>query len=212
MKLEDLKPADQKLVQMNFGDEIEKEAAARIELAKECYDYGFSKLASAIADDFDAAVAELEKQAAEEEKDEDEKEKDEESDKTAAELGRFICKGTEEGLRKMGQERRGDEMAYLWPFVEEKVAAKGAMAGLKRLGASISEKAKAGKDFVAKQHAKGVKEVKGAVRPTGKKKPGAVDRALKGVKGVGRLGAIYGTPAAALTAGGAMAMGGKKEE
>jgi hypothetical protein len=132
MKFEDLSPEDQKLVNTDLGD-FEKEAAARLELANEMYEVGFNKLAAETADSMDEYFSKV---ASAEEVD-NSISLDSESEKVAQELGAFIEKGYIDGLRKLGEERHGDETVYLMPFLEEKVAAKGAKAWLAGLGKKV---------------------------------------------------------------------------
>jgi hypothetical protein len=127
MRYEDLSPEDQKLLNTDLGS-FEKEAAAHLELAAEMYDTGFHKLAQETADNLEALYAE--KTASAEDAG---LAIDAETEKLAEDLGSFIERGFFDGLRKLGQERYGDEAAYLRPFIEEKVAAAGAAYALAKL-------------------------------------------------------------------------------
>ena len=138
MRFEDLSAADQKLLNTDLGD-FEKEAAAELALADEMYTAGFQKLAVETADYLDSLYEE--KVAAEKEDSKEDKEEDKEEEKKASDLSAFIERGYFDGLRKLGSERYGDEMAYLMPFVEEKIAEAGAAAALAKL-AEGSEPAK----------------------------------------------------------------------
>lgn len=213
MKFEDLSPADQKLLKTDMGA-FEKEAAARLELANEMYEVGFNKLATETADSLDEYFAKV---AGEEEVD-NSINLDGESEKVAQELGAFIEKGYVDGLLKLGQERHGDEMAYLMPFLEEKVAAKGAKAFLsglskkvKGFGDSAKKWGKGAKKEVSSKAEKGVKAVKSY-------HSGAVKDVKSGVKGkdYGRAakgtGKLVGPYAALMGAGGAGAYAAKKKD
>lgn len=224
MKFEDLSPEDQKLVNTDLGD-FEKEAAARLELANEMYEVGFNKLAAETADSMDEYFSKV---ASAEEVD-NSISLDSESEKVAQELGAFIEKGYIDGLRKLGEERHGDETVYLMPFLEEKVAAKGAKAWLAGLGKKVkgfgeaakskakdvggSAKAKAtaagsyakgkataAKTNVAKYHSDAARDVKEGIKDKN------YTRAAKGG------GKLVGPYAAILGAGGAGAYAAKKKD
>lgn len=212
MKFEDLSPADQKLLSTDLGD-FEKEAAARLELANEMYEVGFNKLAAETADSLDEYFSKV----ANEEVD-NSINLDGNSEKVAQELGSFIEKGYVDGLRKLGQERHGDEMAYLMPFLEEKVAAKGAKAFLhslskkvKGFGGKVSDKAKDFGGKVSEKSKQGVKEVK-------KYHSGAVKDIKSGIKGkeYGKAakgtGKLVGPYAALLGGAGAATYAAKKKD
>jgi len=153
MKFENMSPEDQKLVNTEFAPELEKEAAAEVMVANEMYDAGFSNLAVATADEIDKLAAEDEKE--DKEKDKEEK-MDEEGEKRAADLSAFIERGYFDGLRKLGMERHGDENAYLYPFIQVKLAetapAAAASLGAKMKGlfgkakSAVGSAAGAGKD------------------------------------------------------------------
>jgi len=203
MKLHELSPEDQKLVQTDLG-EFDKIAEEQMAIADEMYTVGFTKLAAETADYLDAMFEKV----AEDKKEEKEEELDEESEKKAAELGAFIERGYFDGLRKLGAERHGDELAYLLPFVEEKIAAKGAEGALAKGWKAFKAYHTKGK----KQLASGGSALKRAV--TGKSEAGRDlgsksrwGAAKAGLKEVGKGGARF-LPHAAV-AGGA-AYGGKK--
>ena len=139
MRYEDLSAADKQLLNTDLG-EIEKEASAQIALADEMYNTGFYKLAQEAADSIEEAYA------ADQVKVAADLNMDDESEKTAQDLSQFIERGFFDGLRKLGSERYGDEMAYIVPFIEEKVAAAGAQMALDKLAG----KAKAEANFVRK--------------------------------------------------------------
>lgn len=117
-----LSEQDKALINADFGEEIEKVAAAHAADIQEAYAYGFAKLAAEVAEAKDEEDKK-EKEGSKEDKDEDKKEKmDEESEKKAAELGAFIERGFFDGLRKLGAERHNNEAYYLEPFITAKVA------------------------------------------------------------------------------------------
>lgn len=126
--------AEQKqLLETDFGSDLEKFAEEKLAACENCYDYGFSKIATEVANDLDAmykAAEEDEKKEEKEEKEEEGEDKgekkedmeDKEYEKAAAELGSFIERGMFDGLRKLGSERHGSEVAYLEPLILQKVA------------------------------------------------------------------------------------------
>lgn len=190
MRYEDLSVEDQRLLNTDLGD-FEKDAAEQVALADEMYSVGFSKLASETADYLDEMMA----KTAESKEEEKEEEKDEETEKKAAELGAFIERGFFDGLRKLGQERHGDQTAYLAPFIEEKIAAAAA--------AEATEKwlPKAWKAFKG-YHVGAAKNIAGHKMPP--KAPGKVVEKLEGwdrAKSVGK-GALKLSPYAAAGIGG----------
>ena len=224
MKFEDLSPEDQKLVNTDLGA-FEKEAAARLELANEMYEVGFNKLAAETADSMDEYFSKV---ASAEEVD-NSINLDSESEKVAQELGAFIEKGYIDGLRKLGQDRHGDETVYLMPFLEEKVASKGAKAWLAGLGKKVKgfgeaakskakdvggsakakataagsyakDKATAAKKNVSKYHSDAARDVKEGIKDKN------YTRAAKGG------GKLVGPYAALLGAGGAGAYAAKKKD
>lgn len=125
MKFEDLSAEDQALLNTDFPEEIEKQAAAEVALAQDLYASGFAKLASESADAMDKVAEEEE----EEEKEKPENKLDEEEKKEAAARGAFIAQGYIDGLKKLGSDRHGDENHYIYPFIAEKLAAGGMEAG-----------------------------------------------------------------------------------
>lgn len=129
MKIEELSAEDQALVKTDFGTDLEKVASEQAAVIQEMYQTGFDKLATAAADDMD--------KAAEQTKIASESELDGEQEKTASELGSFIERGFYDGLRKLGADRHGNEMHYLMPFVEEKVAEAGAHSAMKAFGGKV---------------------------------------------------------------------------
>lgn len=114
MRFQDLSPEDQRLLQTDLG-EFDKVAAEQVALIDEMYTTGFNKLANETADWLD-------KLAEEEAEKEEEDKMDEEGEKTAAALGAWTERGFFDGLRKLGSDRYGDELHYLYPFLEEKIA------------------------------------------------------------------------------------------
>ena len=118
MDIKSLSAEDQALLNTQFSPELEKEAAESVKLASELYTTGHDKLAAETADL-------LEKMAEEEEKEEKEegKELNEDQKKEASVRGAFIAQGFIDGLKKLGSERYNDELAYLAPFIHEKIAA-----------------------------------------------------------------------------------------
>lgn len=218
----------QELVNTDFGEEIEKMAAERVGACQEAYAYGFNKLAKDIADAKDEADKKEEKK-----EDKEEEKMDEESEKAAAELGAFIERGTFDSLRKLGSERHGDEMHYIAPFVEEKIAADFGAMGKKVMDAVKAAPGKAkdlavkGKDAVVMNHKQmtgnfrqgyeGVKSSIKGVSQYGDKLTDA-ERKARAVGGLKRLGegALRASPYAAVAGAGgvgvAKAVGSKKEE
>lgn len=218
MRFEDLSPEDQRLVNTDLGS-FEKEAEARLSLANEMYSVGFNKLAAETADNLDAYYAKV----AEASEVDDSISLDSESEKVAQELGAFIEKGYVDGLRKLGAERHGDEMAYLMPFLEEKVAAKGAESFLARFGAKAKafgakavEKGKKGVETAKKYHEGGSKAVAKAEKhsrftESAKKH---YEGAKEKVRGAGGKVKSYHTSAAEQAKGGVKKfkeVGGKRE-
>ena len=72
-----------------------------------------------------------------EEEDEEKKASDDEFEKAAAELGSFIERGMFDTLTKLGSERHEDPMHYFYPYIEEKVAAKGAKGAIDKMWSSV---------------------------------------------------------------------------
>jgi len=191
MRFEDLSPEDQALVNTDFG-ELDKIAEEKVAVATEMYSHGFNDLAEATADEFDKlASAEAE---------EEELEKDAASDAASAELGALIERGYFDGLKKLGSERHGDSMHYIYPFVEEKVAALGATAAtnkyFEKVAANIFQKAWKGTKNWGKSLEKKIKAGSNA-------KSGKVKRKhyTDAAKQVGKAGA-YGVGGALAAKGG----------
>lgn len=166
MLYEDLNEMDQELVQTEFDEEIEKAASEKVAAIQEVYEYGKDQ-----AEKLAAEIDEMYKLAEEDEEDEDEDEEEGDEEKTSAdeafekeasELGSFIERGLHDELVKLGSERHGDPLYYYLPYIEEKIAAKGAMKALKKFRKGMSAKA------LKQQYAKGVKKGKKAIA-TGKK-------------------------------------------
>lgn len=137
MKFEELSKEDQDLLNTDLGD-FDKYAQEEVALAQEMYQTGFEKLASETADYIDE-MYEMQKKA---EEDKEEEKEDEEQEKKASDLSAFIERGYFDGLVKEGTERHGDAMYYLYPFIEEKVAAKAAKGALSKLWETTKGKAK----------------------------------------------------------------------
>jgi hypothetical protein len=132
MKFSDLSAADQRLLQTDLGD-FDKVAAQQFEEASDCYNQGFEKFAAEAADAQDEAD-EMDKKASELEP---ESLLTPEQEKVAAELGAITEKGFFDGLCKLGSERHGDEMHYLWPFIEQKIAQEGAAVALEKFAGKM---------------------------------------------------------------------------
>jgi len=195
----------QELINTDFGEEIEKIAAARVDACDSVYIYGFNKMASEVADamdSFDKTAAE-DGEKEEKEEEEDEEEMDEESEKQAAELGAFIERGFFDGLRKLGSDRHGDALHYLAPYLIEKTAEMAAHDAAEKMAASLGEyaararqavsgagravaergraaagKAKAWHGQRMQQGAGGVQKVRQAATGEAPGKAGIVDRVL----------------------------------
>jgi len=134
MRFSDLSAADQQLLRTDLGD-FDKVAAQQLEEASDCYNQGFEKFAAEAADAQDEAD-EMDKQASEYE---DESILTPEQEKVAAELGAITEKGFFDGLCKLGSERHGDEMHYLWPYIEQKIAQEGAAYALERAADQLAK-------------------------------------------------------------------------
>ena len=119
MKRSELSTEDQNLLGTEFPAELEKEAASEVAIFAEMYDTGFEKIAVQIADSMDAAA-----QAAAAEVT-----LSKEAEERAQELAIPTERGTFDGLRKLGQERHGDEWFYIHPLVMEKEAGMKERAG-----------------------------------------------------------------------------------
>jgi hypothetical protein len=191
MRFEDLSPEDQRLVQTDLG-EFDKVAAAQLETVNEMYEVGFSKLASETADHLDALMV----ARAEHAKTASASRLDEESEKYASEYGAFIERGFFDGLVKLGQERHGNGWFYIYPFLEEKVAAAGAEQALEKLGGRAGDLWKAIQSGGGKVMG-AVKGVPGKARAAGKAIkdydykgiPGKAGKALKEAPGKAYAGA-----------------------
>ena len=227
MNIADLGVEDQKIVNYDFGTEVEKQAQEKVAMVQEMYQQGHDKIASDIANEYDelikAAAEEEEKEKEEyakmekkeEEKDEEEKKASISLEKTASELGAFIERGVFDGLQKLGSERHQDPLYYFAPYIEEKVAQAGAESALAKFAAKGGIVAKAlGLGRSAKKGAKGVMgDYAEGARQTGAAMKGAVTgKGAKGGKLTGKQRAgMAGSAAAdiavpsALLAGGALA-------
>ena len=211
MRFEDLSPEDRKLVQTDLGD-FDKEAAEKLATVNEMYEVGFLKLASETADNLDRiAAASTQTKVATEAK------MDKGSEKVAAEYGAFIERGFFDGLCKLGQERHGDELYYIMPFIEEKVAALGAGKALAALGNQLKNVGAYHKTMAqkAKHGVKGLQTAYGKQDPNFiTKTPGmraaAKSEGLKQLGGAARMGIPHAVGAAALGTG--MALKGKKKK
>lgn len=192
MKRTELSAQDQALLNTDFGD-MDKEAAAQVELINDLYSTGFNKLATETADELDALDA-AEKTAAAEE---DEGALDEESEKIASDLAAYAERGYFDGLRKLGSERHGDELHYLYPMMAEKLASvamekaaaksNAMMSALKNFGKSVSKNVRGGVK-ATQQHA-------GDVGKAGKKlvgTPGGKTLAGLGLATAGGAGILGG--------------------
>ena len=124
MRFSDLSRADQELLQSDLGN-FDKVAAEQVALIDEMYSTGFNKLAAETADMLDKLA---------------EEELDEEGEKTAAVCGAWTERGFFDGLAKLGADRHGDELYYLAPFIEEKIAGKASDAMKSIRGAYNSAK------------------------------------------------------------------------
>jgi hypothetical protein len=208
MKFEDLSQEDQKLVNTDLG-EFEKHAAADMAIADEMYTVGFTKLASETADYLDNMFA-MQKEASEAPAEDNKM--DEASEKIAQDRAAFIERGYFDGLRKLGSDRHGDEMAYLYPFIQEKIAA----GRWESAGKWIADKTKA----VAEQAGKAKGAVKAKAKDVGenvayraKAAKGAVTSEGKGARKMFAQEAFKGTgkPAAGIAAGTAAYQFGKHQ-
>ena len=203
MRFEDLSPEDQSLLNTDLGEDLEKVAAEKVAAANEVYAYGCQQ-GEAIAAELD----ELYKQAEEEEdedEDEDEEEEEEEKsaseiefEKTAAELGAFIERGIFDTLTKLGSEQHGDPLHYYYPYIEEKVAKKGATKAVEGWVKKLWGKTK---DY----HKGAVEDIKKGFQSSGKKGggkkgPSGLDRVKSVAKGVGKLSPYAAVPASAAVA------------
>lgn len=157
MELKDLSKADQDLVNTQFPEDLEKQAAAEVAVAGECMNVGASLAAS--------SVEELEKFAAEKEEEEEDHEKklDEEHKKEGSIRGAFVARAYINNLIKEGQEKHNDPWTYLAPLIVEKYAMSGRMEAAKAFASKMKGKASEGagkvlhkmKDFGGKAVEKG---------------------------------------------------------
>jgi len=185
MKFEELTKEDQTLVNTKFPEALEKDAAAEAEMINELYLTGFDKLAAEAAE----AVDEHEKEEKAKEKEEKEKpELKEEHKKEASARGAFIARGYIDGLMKLGEEKHQDPFHYLYPALQEKLAAKGKAMPFEALR-GLAKKLHKG---VKGQAHKAVSDVKKVVTGKGAK-GGAVsgkERVAAGAKTVARAGGL----------------------
>ena len=198
MRFSDLSRADQELLQSDLGN-FDKVAAEQVALIDEMYSTGFNKLAAETADMLDKLA---------------EEELDEEGEKTAAVCGAWTERGFFDGLAKLGADRHGDELYYLAPFIEEKIAGKA--KGLKDTLAGAYNKAKGAvvdNHAIMKSNAKAAWTGKG-VEPkhwnATKSKKGQKMRKLTPMERAQSAGhaALRATPYA--VGGGAIGLGGYK--
>jgi hypothetical protein len=206
MKFSELSQQDKMLLNTDFSEGLEKAAAEEVNIFNQMYTMGYEKLASETADSLD-------KLAAEKDEEEEEKEElDEESEKKAAELGAIIERGFFDGLCKLGQDRHGDEMHYLAPFVQEKMAgwrdnlAKG-QKSVSDFGAKLKGHAEKGTQAVKDYHKgigeharaamQGSKSMQGAHGGKREMLIGAGERAMEAGKALGKS-----TPHLAVAGGG----------
>lgn len=178
MKITDLSAEDQALLNTEFPAELQKEAQAEVEKANDLYAVGFDKIASEMADDADKK---------EDEEKEEKKELSEEHKKEAAARGAFIARGVIDGLMKLGSERHGDELHYLYPAISEKLAmdmkkVKELASAAKAKMQSAASKAKASAQAAGSKAKEKAKEVKQMAH----KHPG------KAMAGAGALGGLAG--------------------
>jgi hypothetical protein len=218
MRYEQLSRHDQELLNTDLGD-FDKEASAMVKMASEGYEIGFEKIALEIADS-------LEIQAIEENMDKtaSDDELDPESEKTAAEMGAFIERGVFEGLQKLGQERYGNPDIYIEALTIEKLAAEAAAqtkAEVKRELSNIvgsehprqrgnkvtmSQRVTDAKDAVKRYYAGAAGDIADARRGVAMQigdygtqremSIGALNRAGRAAKGVGKMIAPVAVPAA----------------
>lgn len=184
MKFEELSAADQQLLNTDLGD-FEKDASEKMALADEMYAHGYEKLATETADHLDAMRA-FEKEASE-----NEIVMDEGSEKQAQDFGAFIERGFFDGLCKLGSERHGDEMIYLYPFIEEKIAGKVSANAVDKVRKFISSKADAVKGR-AREGAEWAKsKAQAGMKAESNYRHGAMEQAKGGGKGL--KAAVTGT-------------------
>jgi hypothetical protein len=194
MKFEELSQADQELLNVEFSPEIEKLAAQNAADISELQEIGFVKMAAEAADEMDKEE--------EEEKKEEKKELDEEHKKEASVKGAILADSYVEGLMKLGSDRHGDELHYLYPAIEEKLVKEGAdpaaagkfVSFLKNMGAkasaggkAVADKAKAGAGHVAEYHKGMARGAKAGV--TGVNEHGQALSKMERAKALGVAGA-----------------------
>ena len=223
MFYEDLNRYDQELLETEFDDSIEKAASEKVAAIQEVYSYGCEQ-AETLANEMDEMYKLAEEEAEEDDEEEEEEEEktsaDEAFEKEASELGSFIERGLHDQLVKLGSERHGDPLYYYLPYIEEKIAAKGAMKALQKFrkglsASSVKGKIRSGVKKGKKAIEKGKKAVKKFYSPTmgelrtgvtgkkpgflgiGKKKVSKKEQAKSLAKGLGRVSTIAG-PAAGL--------------
>lgn len=200
MRFEDLSPADQALVNTDFGG-LDKVAAEQVKVAAEMYNAG-AEMALSTADQMDKLAAESEKEDEEDEMEEEEK-------KASIDYGNIIAEGFIDKLAELGEERHGNPAHYVMPYVEEKIAQVGAQAALEKFAkskagflTSLGAKAKGAVKSVSDFGKKTMADTKAAVTGTTArgKELSAMDRVKKlknpamvagGLAGVG--GAGYAT-------------------
>ena len=142
MKPGELSQEDQKVLETKLDPALEKEAADNMAIAKQMYNHGFSELAVNTADGLDKAAEDKGDDDDKGKMKYDEKEKEEEAEKKAAAMAAFVERGFFDGLQKLGQDRHKDPNHYLRPFVEEKIAAAGGAAALKKYQAGAEAQTK----------------------------------------------------------------------
>jgi len=186
MNYEDLTPEEKTLVNLDFGDELQKQASAYVDSLEEdseeavktaqaCAEMG-SELAVKIAQELEEKYKEK-KEDKEEKKDEkpktEEEKKEEVVMKEAAVRGAILFENTISALEKLGEERFGDKSIYIEELVKESGKMEAAQNLMKAIGShfkSVGSKAVAG----AKQTAEGAKSyARGMKQQIGKKYPGS---------------------------------------
>jgi len=154
MRFQDLSPENQALVNTDFGP-LDKVAEEQVKIASEMYSSG-AEMAQATADQVD-------KLAAEKEEEEEEKEEMGEAEKKASEdYGIIIAEGFTDKLASLGEERYGDADHYFIPFMEEKVAAAGARAAVKKFWEATKKHVGESAD----RHVEGAKKFRSGVTGT----------------------------------------------
>jgi len=157
MRFQDLSPENQALVNTDFGP-LDKVAEEQVKIASEMYSSG-AEMAQATADQVDKLAAEKE----EEEEEKEEKEEMGEAEKKASEdYGIIIAEGFTDKLASLGEERYGDADHYFIPFMEEKVAAAGARAAVKKFWEATKKRVGESAD----RHVEGAKKFRSGVTGT----------------------------------------------